>query len=151
MARLRYKVCIVSMIKAPLGETISFVNYHLNLGIDGIILFLDDPEDPAAQALSDYVRVRVIKCDDAYWTALRTEWPNAIQRRAIHIDGDELLMPDGDFQSILAQQSVDVVRFAIKRSCFRKDRYHSIFEATIQGTRHQGEPLQGGAGVFHGS
>jgi glycosyltransferase involved in cell wall biosynthesis len=144
------KVCIIATIKAPLRETICFVNYHLNLGIDGIILFLDDPQDPAAEALSDYIRVHAIKCDNAYWTSRRIEVPaTSVLRQtlnvnygiklagkigfdwAIYIDGDELLMPDGDIKSILAQQTVDVVRFAMKEAVSEKDRYENIFEATL--------------------
>src|SRR5579863_8930815 len=152
------KVCIISTIRAPLRETMYFVNYHLNLGIDQIILFFDDPKDPAAEALSNYVRVRTIRCDSAYWAALRLEAPALVGQRqvmnvnygmklagqigfdwAIHIDGDELLMADGEIGNILAQQSVDVVRFAMKEAVSEKDRYDNVFEATLFKERITGE------------
>ena len=40
------KVAVVATVKTPLHELKMFVHYYQNLGIDEIILFCDDPEDP---------------------------------------------------------------------------------------------------------
>ena len=40
-----------------------FVNYHLNIGVDHIYLFFDDPTDAAADALARRARVTAVRCD----------------------------------------------------------------------------------------
>jgi hypothetical protein len=144
------KVCVIATVRADVRDTIGFVNYHLNSGIEEIILFLDDPADPAAHQLSGYANVRPIRCDAAYWAARGVEAPSVTQERQeinvnhgmklaaergfdwiIHIDGDELLLADGDINTILSEQSADVVRFALKEAVAEKNRYETIFEATL--------------------
>ena len=44
------RIAIVSMVKAPLHELRLFVHYHLNIRIDEIILYFDDPQDPGLDA-----------------------------------------------------------------------------------------------------
>jgi hypothetical protein len=143
-------ICLISTVRTTVRQTICFVNYHLSAGIDEIILFFDDPNDPAAEVFSDYVRVRSIKCDNKYWAARGTAAPLVTQERQeinvnyglklaaesgfdwiIHIDSDELLMSKGDIKNILSLQSGDVVRFSMKEAVSEKDHYENIFEATL--------------------
>jgi len=37
------KVALISTVKGPTNEILMFVHYHLNSGLDEIILFFDDP------------------------------------------------------------------------------------------------------------
>jgi hypothetical protein len=111
------KVCVIATVRANARDTIGFVNCHLNSGIEEIILFLDDPADPAAELLCGYAHVRPIRCDQAYWAARGAEAPGVAQERQeinvnhgvklaaergfdwiIHIGSDELLLADGLFR-----------------------------------------------------
>ncbi len=60
------KIAIVSMVKAPLNELRVFVHYHLNIGIDEIILLFDDPQDPGLEAFSPISAVTHIACSEDY-------------------------------------------------------------------------------------
>jgi hypothetical protein len=100
---------IVSTVKAPLREIANFAAYHLDLGAHRLILYLDDDNPQAFEALSTHPRLRVIKADAANWrTAKRPEKHQARQsanathaviRKArnldwlAHIDVDEFLLP----------------------------------------------------------
>jgi Glycosyl transferase family 2 len=64
------KVATVTTIKAPLNETLMFVNYHLNIGVSHMFLFFDDPNDVAIEAVANYEKVTSIKCDSKYWDNL---------------------------------------------------------------------------------
>lgn len=64
MKNSRNKMCTVTTLMAPLNQTLSFVNYHLNIGIDHMFLFFDNPDDEAIDALKDYKRVTCFGCDD---------------------------------------------------------------------------------------
>ncbi len=151
------KVCLVSTIRSTVRETIYFVNYHLNIGIDEIILFFDDPDDEAFVHLEDYARVRLIRCDSTYWQAQGTSRPAAVEDRQewnanvglkfaanrfqwiIHIDSDELIVPKDELKMILSMCSADVLRFAIKEAVSERDHYDNIFQATLFKERVRGE------------
>ncbi|MGD2055608.1 MAG: glycosyltransferase family 2 protein [Gammaproteobacteria bacterium] len=106
-------VCTVTTLKAPFHETVSFVNYHINTGVDHLFLFFDDPADPAIDFLGKYRQVTCVKCDDSYWSGAGQIRPESIEDRQvanannafirarsygycwiIHIDSDELVFPD---------------------------------------------------------
>lgn len=60
------KICTVSTIKAPLKQTLLWVNYHINIGIDHMFIFFDNPKDPAIDELRKYEKVTCFKCDENY-------------------------------------------------------------------------------------
>jgi hypothetical protein len=60
------RVGLVATVREPLEKLIHFVNYHLNVGIDHLYLFFDDPDDPAANRMTD-PRVTGTRCSSAYW------------------------------------------------------------------------------------
>ena len=64
-------VCTVSTIKASLKITLAFVHYHLNIGVDHMYLYFDDPEDPAIEVLKEYKRV---SCFDGNKVGWRGSW-----------------------------------------------------------------------------
>ena len=152
------KVCLVSTIRSTVTETIYFVNYHLNIGIDEIILFFDNPDDEAFVHLKDYTRVRLTRCDSDYWRTKGVSRPATIEDRQecnanvglrvaaeagfqwiIHIDSDELIVPKDDLKMILSMYSADVLRFAIKEAVSERDHYDNIFQATLFKERARGE------------
>ena len=51
------KVAIISTVRAPLNELKMFINYHLNIGVDEIILFFDDPSHIDISPLGKYKNV----------------------------------------------------------------------------------------------
>jgi hypothetical protein len=104
------RVCTVTTLRAPFEETLQFVHYHLNVGLDRVILFFDDPEDPAADAVEGYERVTAVRCDRAHWAASGLPEAPVVEDRqiynanlglamaraegygwVIHMDSDELL------------------------------------------------------------
>ncbi|MCF7800313.1 glycosyltransferase family 2 protein [Candidatus Babeliales bacterium] len=61
------RICTVTTLKAPLEQTLDFVNYHLNIGVDHMFLFFDDPQDPVIKKLREYKKVTCFKCDEEHW------------------------------------------------------------------------------------
>ena len=51
---MKNKICTVTTGKVSLRNTLDFVNYHLNIGIDHMYMFFDDPKDVAINILSKY-------------------------------------------------------------------------------------------------
>lgn len=70
---MKLKICTVTTIKASIEQTLTFVNYHLAIGVDRIFLFFDDPLDPAVTALLGYKQVRIFRCDTGHWKKLCNE------------------------------------------------------------------------------
>ncbi len=125
------KICIVTTIKASLQQTLMFVAYHLNIGVDNIILFFSEPGDEAIATLSNIPQVICIPCDRAHWNQQGIEHPEELtlsQRQYInadvglaiarsqgidwisHIDSDELIYSEQDVKAILADYDADIVR-----------------------------------------
>lgn len=123
-----------------------YVNYHLNLGIDSVVLFFDDPEDEGFDYFARQENIIAYQCDDAYWAPLGKR-PKDIETRLrynmtvadqilternftwqINIDNDELLYPKGDLKSLLGQYEGDAVQFEMLEAV--SDRVHCkhIFE-----------------------
>jgi len=123
-------VCLFTTIRAPLADTLAFVNYHLNTGIDHIYMFFDDPDDPAVDVLSLEKRVTCIRCDNGYWANLAGNLPKsglsinvkqeinsqvAIKKSRencytwiCHLDSDELIYAVGGFKKAIAALKPDV-------------------------------------------
>ena len=68
-------VSTVTTLKAPLRETLMFVNYHLNIGVSHMYLFFDDPNDDCIEALANYKQVTRIRCDSNHWENLTSKFP----------------------------------------------------------------------------
>ncbi len=60
-------ICLFTTIRATLADTLAFVYYHLNIGVDHHYLFFDDPDDPSINVLSREKRVTCIRCDADHW------------------------------------------------------------------------------------
>jgi hypothetical protein len=143
-------VCLIATVRSPVNELIEFISHHLAAGIDAIILFFDDPHDPAAASLAAHPQVQSIVCDARYWDQRRIVRPENIETRQIanvnfglhlararscdwiiHLDADELLVTPSAIGTVLSRYSADVVRFAMKEAVADHDHYTSRFQATL--------------------
>lgn len=144
------RVCLIATVRSPINELLEFTRYHLAAGVDKVILFFDDPNDTAVEAIAGIPRVVSIVCDTSYWAARRTARPQAVEHRQIvnvnfgmqlaradhcdwiiHIDADELLLAQEPVGAVLARYSADMVRFAMKEAVAEQDYYTSRFQATL--------------------
>lgn len=141
------QTCIVSTVRAPLDDTLRFAFYHLNTGMDALILFFDDPEDPAIERLRPFGRITVIACDDTYWQAAGISRNASIEARQIfnadrglsiaktmhmdwiiHIDSDELIYTRVPLGELLSGAESDVVRFDIREAIPRNPNAKEAFD-----------------------
>lgn len=111
---------VVAQVREPYALVAAFAAFHLDQGAERIILYFDDPEDPAADALAGQDGIDVIRCDEAHWrNTPRGSRPESSSRRQIvnfrqayarsdldwlaHLDADEFLdMPRGIGPSLKA-------------------------------------------------
>ena len=61
---------VVTVLKESLQTTITFVDWYRKLGAQEIILFFDDPEDPAIEHFNGALDVEAIACDPAFWATI---------------------------------------------------------------------------------
>jgi hypothetical protein len=123
-----------------------FVHYHLNIGIYHLILFFDNPDDPAIGHLTNYPQVTCIKCDEEHWSKTESgpeSWLPIKQRAnanialsmsrerayewVIHVDGDELIHSRESILAALDSIRHDVVRFEINEAVPEKAYYDNAF------------------------
>jgi hypothetical protein len=74
-----------------------FVNYHLNLGAAAVVIYFDDPHDPAMDLFRDETRVICRRCDESHWQKLLGRPPTDFtERQAINLeDGTSILRERG--------------------------------------------------------
>lgn len=73
------RVAIASTVRNPGPSITSFVRHHLASGVDSILLFFDDPDDPWIDAVPDDDRVSCIACD----AELRSSWADWPERALV--------------------------------------------------------------------
>jgi hypothetical protein len=144
------KLAIISTVKAPLGQLQMYVNYHLNLGIDEVILFFDDPLDEGIKFFSNYKNVTVVPCSSEYWTQKTKKRPPISLGRQIvnvnegvkiatsknctwmtHIDCDELIYPLKDIKQVLRNCQADALKFSLMEAVSEQETYEHIFIPTL--------------------
>lgn len=143
------KISTVTTLKAPLEETLSFVHYHLNIGIDHMYLFFDDPEDEAIPYITELEKATVIPCNEEHWNKMGVN-PGAevqIKQEAnatfafhfarnsgfewiIHMDSDELIYNNTSIKDYFRQisEEVDVIRFPVMEATPQKEEYKNAFK-----------------------
>lgn len=126
------RICITTTSKVSLKDTMDFINYHINIGIDHIYIFFDDPNDAAIKSLADYKNVTCFKCNSNHWKKMGKENEvlcledrqelNAnlalkLARQSgydwiIHLDTDELIYSRGLLKKKLnkVDENIDVLR-----------------------------------------
>ena len=104
---------LVATILAPTADVLRFAAYHLEAGAHRLYIYLDDPEADAYAPLKAHPKIRVQKCDDAYWAKVGGKRPakhqvrqsknatHAYHRKTevewlIHMDVDEFIVSDLD-------------------------------------------------------
>lgn len=60
-----------------------FVNYHLNAGASCIVLYFDDPDDPAIPQFQNESRVLCRPCDEPHWNSILGRRPLSIEEAQI--------------------------------------------------------------------
>jgi hypothetical protein len=103
---------VVMTAREPRALVEANVRWHLGTGAAAVHLYLDDPADPAAAALSEIAGCHVTLCDAGHWRALRPRRgaPDSQMRRQslnaahaqahctadwlVHLDADEMLWQD---------------------------------------------------------
>ncbi len=121
---------IVSTIKAPAKDILTFAAHHLDLGAHRVIVYLDDANPQAFAALKAHSKCRVIECDDGYWKrrkgrpekhqARQTANATRCYRRGpgvdwlAHIDVDEFLWPQSPLPGQLAMLDDDVISARVR-------------------------------------
>lgn len=116
------RTVVVTTLRTDLGRVRQFVAYHQNLGVQQLILFFDNPGDPAIEEVRAQPGVSAIACDEDHWHRLRGGRPEFVQARQVanvnyvlesrgddfdwlmHIDSDELIhAPFGLAQTLQAE------------------------------------------------
>lgn len=117
--------CVATILNEPLPTTLRFVAWYLEQGADRIILFFDNPQDPAIDLLMHHAQVDCVACTPAFWEQLGTSPDERFTRRQnlalgmayaalesgwfLNVDSDELLYLEGrKIRSELEQTPQDV-------------------------------------------
>ena len=142
-------IAIVGTFRASLSDTIRYVTYHINTGIDHLFLFFDDPADPAIDTLVEYKKVTCFRCDDEYWSKSGvTVLPSDLNQKQIinanvglrlaremgidwitHIDSDELLYAKEGIATALSRiaPNVEVISFQVLEAVPEQLEYEFMF------------------------
>ena len=111
---------LVATILSPTVDVLRFVAFHLDAGAHRLYIYLDDPDAEVHDILKAHSKIRVQKCNDAYWKKLGAKRPAKHQVRQTanathaynrkvevdwltHIDVDEFIVPDQRIDEILAK------------------------------------------------
>ena len=109
---------LVATILAPPHDILRFAAYHLDAGAHRLYIYLDDPNAESYAPLKAHPKIRVQKCDDAYWTKIGGKRPakhqvrqsknatHAYHRKTevewlIHMDVDEFIVSDENIGTTL--------------------------------------------------
>ncbi|MEJ2367739.1 MAG: glycosyltransferase family 2 protein [Acidobacteriota bacterium] len=144
------RAAVIATVRAPVSELTLWVNYHLNIGVDHILLFFDDPDDEAVEVLASYDQVTAVRCSAEYWSKREEGRHKALGDRQvfnvnegarmlasrgcewiIHIDSDELIHPLGPLKEILRSSKDDAVRFLGLEAVPLNEEYENIFKPTL--------------------
>ncbi len=60
-------VTLVTICREPLAVTLRFLAWHRNLGVDRVLLYLDDPRDPVLPWIAGKDWITPISCDADFW------------------------------------------------------------------------------------
>ena len=150
---------IITTLKGDAQQTMDFVNYHLNVGVNHILLYFDDPNDFAIELLRNKKKVTCIPCTERHWQSIEIIEHRCILEKkqlsnikhgkeilygkgirwGISIDSDELLFvckkkkeKNSTISEILLEQSekIGVIRVKSYESIITKDQYnHRSFMA----------------------
>ncbi len=114
---------IVCTTRAPLDDILRFAAYHIDLGVDRLHLFLDEPNRRAVRVLRRHPKIEIRVCNAEFWQRRGIERPDKHQVRQshnatfiyrqtdldwlTHIDVDEFLWPLSPVADVLAHVPPD--------------------------------------------
>ena len=121
---------VATIAREPLPVLDRFLRWHLAQGAARIILFLDDPHDPAQHRLTGDPRVETRLCTPAFWSALGLDPDARFTRRqravmslayrdvatgwVMILDADELMwMPGRNLPEALATLPADTLSLRV--------------------------------------
>ena len=137
------------MLKTSLNNTLAFVNYHLNIGVDHMYLFFDDPKDPAIKILKKKSKVSCFACDYKFWSNLDKRIDLSINEHQVlssnlalkmakkegydwiaHIDSDELIYTENPLKTFISKipKNVQVLRLRAIEAVLEKKQNKNLFE-----------------------
>lgn len=142
------KIGIILTVKAPVEQVMQFIHYHLNIGVDHILIFFDDPNDPAISTAARYSKVGSVRCSSQYWQQVCGSKPDFIEERQKHnlhqgiswfsmndftwmicVDIDELIHPrQQSLKQLLAASDADAIRFPIREAFPTQAYYQSLYQ-----------------------
>ncbi|MFA5061449.1 MAG: glycosyltransferase family 2 protein [Candidatus Pacearchaeota archaeon] len=135
------KICIVVTARAPLIQIKSFINYHLNKGIDLIYLFFDDPKDKAIKEIKNYKNVIYFRNNKNSPSSIEdrqrknANFALSLARKEgfkwiCHLDIDELIWTKIELKKILRKvpNSIDYIRLATLEAVPEKLHYEDPFK-----------------------
>lgn len=125
------KIAITTTIRSDLNTIKNFINYHINIGIDYIFIFFDNPLDNHFNYFQFYhENVQCILCNEKHWQQLNCNANSNIECRQVnnanwaleaakkkqidwisHIDIDELIYTKNNIKDVLLslEKSTDVL------------------------------------------
>jgi len=76
---------VATIAREPWPILSRFLSWHLSQGAERIILYLDDPEDPAIARLKGEPRINVRPCTPAFWASHGMSADTRFTRRQRHV------------------------------------------------------------------
>jgi len=121
------KIAIVTTIRAERENIQSFINYHLNINIDHLFIFFDNPNDENFGYFNRLDNISCILCNSKYWKSFECNANSNIEARQVnnanlalklaqemqidwiaHIDIDELIYANSSLKDILDSLPQDI-------------------------------------------
>jgi len=140
---IKERICIVTTCRAPKWQVLSFVNYHLNIGVEHLFLFFDKEDDSIFRQIQGNKKVTCFLC-----TRKKFEKIEDLQRRnadralkiakknnfdwIIHLDVDELVYITKKEDSLISllsriSKKVDYIRLPTIEASPEKANSKNIF------------------------
>lgn len=142
------RAAIVSTVKAPLDQLLTWVGHHRRVGFERFFLFFDDPDDRAIAPVGALPGVQAVPCGPGWWSGEESGRPpqlvarqrvnlhrgmeaarEAGQHWVAHIDADELVRPLRPLPALLSGQLADALRLDLREAVSERTDYASIFDA----------------------
>ncbi|EEE38849.1 hypothetical protein RKLH11_2695 [Rhodobacteraceae bacterium KLH11] len=121
---------IVCTTRAPLDDILRFAAHHIDLGVDRLHVFLDEPNRRAVRVLRRHPKIEIRVCNGEFWQRRGIERPEKHQVRQshnatfiyrqtdldwlAHIDIDEFLWPHAPVKNVLADIPSDTLAARIR-------------------------------------
>lgn len=110
-------VTVISWLRESMEDTLRFVAWYLDLGVDHMHLYLDDPDDPCQTVLAQQPGISCWPCTSNFWAhagltpnsphpdrqkaALSHGYANVTSGWVLTVDADELLYPQDGLPALL--------------------------------------------------